>query len=85
MGEPYAVIGLPFGGYRCCTGCGAYGWDKSVTIKFILRETNKMHYIPEAELDMAHLVPFLAPQDSQEAADRTQWPLEQGTRDLAVR
>jgi hypothetical protein len=78
MGEPYAVIGLPFGGYRCCTGCGAYGWNKSVTVDSFGSESNQMHYIPEVESDKAHLVPFLAPQGSQEAVGRMQWPPAQG-------
>jgi hypothetical protein len=43
-----------------------------------------MHYIPEVESDKAHLVPFLAPQGSQEAADRMQWPPAQGKMERAV-
>jgi hypothetical protein len=43
-----------------------------------------MHYIPEVESDKAHLVPFLAPQGSREAADRMQWLPEQGKMERAV-
>lgn len=38
----------------------------------------------EVESDKAHLVPFLAPQGSQEAADRMQWPPAQGNLERAA-